>query len=94
MEINILGFLVNLTAMIALAVKMSISFERRMTQMEARLNGHKELQAEQLKNSQAQLAELALARKDCEEREKLRLEDHELRLRELREMAHVHEERP
>ena len=94
MEITILGFIVNLAALIGIAVKLTTTFERRMTQMETRLNGHKDLQVEQLKNSQAQLAELALARRECEAREKQRLEDHELRLRELREMAHIHEVRP
>ena len=90
MEITILGFLVNLAALIAIAVKLTTTFERRMTQMETRMNGHKDLEEEQLKNSRAQLAELALARKECEARELLRLEDHEARLRELREMAHIH----
>lgn len=94
MEITILGFLVNLAALIGIAVRLATTFERRMTLMETRMNGHKDLEEEQLKTSRAQLAELALARRDCEEREKERLKDHEDRLRELQTMAHVHEERP
>mgnify|MGYP001616961524 CR=1 FL=1 len=90
MEITILGFLVNLAALIGIAVKLTTTFERRMTLMETRLNGHKDLQEEQLKTSRAQLAELAMARKECEQREIKRLEDHEARLRELKEMAHIH----
>ena len=93
MEITILGFIVNLAALIGIAVKLTTTFERRMTQMETRLNGHKELQIEQLKNSQTQLAELVQARKECEQRETERLKDHEDRLRQLREMAHTHEDR-
>lgn len=94
MEINILGFLVNLAALIMVAVRMSNSFERRLTRMEASMNGHKEVQELQVKNAQAQLAELALARKECQDREQERLKDHETRLRELQTMAHVHEDRP
>ena len=49
----------------------------RLGKLEATMNGYKEM-----------MAQLRKDREDCQEREQKRIEDHEQRLRELREIAH------
>lgn len=56
----------------------------KLGKLEATMNGNKEMMEKQIE-------QLIKERAECQEREFQRIEDHETRLRELKEMAHAHE---
>lgn len=58
----------------------------KMGNIVATMNGNKEL-------LEKQIEQLTKERAECQERELKRIEDHELRLRELKGLAHSHNER-